>query len=124
MPTNGLRTGDARQFSREFALRRENAEALRNELKQQGINTADLDRAIDELRKLESGQNFGNPASLDQLQADAIQQLKTFEYSLYRRLGLGEEKSPTLGARAPVPAEYRADVEEYYRSLAGSQKKP
>jgi hypothetical protein len=53
-----------------------------------------------------------------------IEGLKTFEFSLYRKLGLGDEKSPALGARAQVPAEYRAAVEEYYRSLAGVKQKP
>ena len=44
--------------------------------------------------------------------------------NLYRKLGLGDGKSPTLGTTAPVPPEYRAAVEEYYRSLAGARKKP
>jgi hypothetical protein len=43
--------------------------------------------------------------------------LKTFEFTLYRRLGLSDENRPALGAPPPVPPEYRALVEEYYRSL-------
>jgi len=53
-----------------------------------------------------------------------IEGLKTFEFTLYRKLGLGDSKAPTLGANAPVPAEYRAAVEEYYRSLAGAKRQP
>jgi hypothetical protein len=53
-----------------------------------------------------------------------IENLKSVEFNLYRKLGLGDGKSPTLGTTAPVPAEYRAAVEEYYRSLAGARKKP
>ena len=123
-PSSAIAGGDARQFSREFALRRQNAEALRKELAQQGVNSKELDRAIDELRRLESGQSYGDPKGLDELQAAVIEGLKTFEFTLYRKLGLGDSRSPTLGSSAPVPAEYRAAVEEYYRSLAGARRKP
>jgi hypothetical protein len=119
-----LSSGDARQFSREFGLRRQNAEALRDELRKQGMDVTDLGNAIDELRRLETGRPFSDPRGLEQLQSQVIEGLKTFEFSLYRRLGLGDEQSPTLGTRAPVPSEYRAAVEEYYRSLAGTKRKP
>jgi len=123
-PPSGMSAGDARQLSREFALRRQNAEALRGELQKQGVTTGELDRAIDALRRLENSSLGGDPQGIDQLQASVIDGLKTFEFSLYRRLGLGDSKGPMLGSRAPVPAEYRAAVEEYYRSLAGARGKP
>gem|GEM_PF-4919266 len=121
-PNGAMANGDARQFAREFQLRRENAEALRRDLAKQGIDTRDLDRAIENMRQLESGKPFGNPQGLEQLQAAMIEGLKTFEFGLYRSLGLGERGRPALGATAPVPAEYRAMIEEYYRSLAGDRK--
>ena len=123
-PPNGMSAGDAQQLSREFALRRQNAEALRSELQKQGIATGELNRAIDALRRLENSPLSDDPKGIDQLQASVIDGLKTFEFSLYRRLGLGDSKSPMLGTNAPVPAEYRAAVEEYYRSLAGARGKP
>jgi hypothetical protein len=52
-----------------------------------------------------------------------IEGLKEFEFSLYQRLGLAGGRGPTLGARTPVPEEYRSAVEEYYRSLAARQKR-
>ena len=119
-----MSAADARQLAREFALRRQNAESLRGELQKQGIATGELDRAIDELRRLENSPLAGDPQGIDQLQASVIDGLKTFEFSLYRRLGLGDSKSPMLGTRALAPAEYRAAVEEYYRSLAGARGKP
>ncbi len=118
------RAGDPRQFSREVGLRRENAEALRRELQQQGIPVDDIDKVIEQMRQLETSRAFGDPRGLEQLQSQVIEGLKTVEFSLYRKLGLGGDKSPTLGARAPVPPEYRAAVEEYYRSLAGAKSKP
>ena len=121
-PTGGSRgqlpAGDMQQFTREFRLRRENAEALRNQVAQQGLNTRELDRAIDNLRQLENSKVFNDPKALSALQSGMIEGLKTFEFGLYRSLGLGSDGRPALGANAPVPAEYRAMIEEYYRSLA------
>ena len=119
---SSLTPEDARQFSRELALRRESAEALRGELARQGVNVGDLDRMIETLRQLERGR-IGEPRGLEQLQGSVIDGLKEFEFSLYRRLGLAGGKGPSLGGRAAVPEEYRAAVEEYYRSLAGARKR-
>ena len=125
MPSgDATRAGDPRQFQREVGLRRENAEALRRELQQQGIPVDEIDRVIEQMRELESRPGFGDPRGLEALQTQVIEGLKSVEFSLYRKLGLGGDKSPTLGARAPVPPEYRAAVEEYYRSLAGAKPKP
>ena len=119
-------TGDIQQFTREFRLRRENAEGLRRDLAQQGVNTRELDQAIENMRQLENSRAFNDPKGLAQLQSAMIEGLKTFEFGLYRSLGLGNDGRPALGSNAPVPAEYRAMIEEYYRSLAGSttKKKP
>jgi hypothetical protein len=119
-PANAINGGDARQFSREFALRRQKAEELRNELAKQGLDTKELDRAIGEMKKLEDARAFGDIQGVQELQSQVIEGLKTFEFGLYRTLGLGDGKGTAIGARAPVPAEYKAQVEEYYRSLAGA----
>ncbi len=118
-----MEPGDAQQFSREYRMRRENAEALRDEMKRQGLDTRELENAIAGLRQLENGRAFGDPKGLEQLQSQVIEGVKSFEFGLAKALGLGTEGKPALGARAPVPAEYRAMVEEYYRSLAGTKKK-
>ena len=74
---------------------------------------------LDQLREsIDTARNTARSAR------EIIEGLKAFEFTLYRRLGLVDQKSPTLGTRAPVPSEYRAAVEEYYRSLAGSKRKP
>jgi hypothetical protein len=105
-------------------MRREAAQELRRELGPEGVELAELDRVIDDLRRLESGRPFGDPLGLDRLQADAIKRLKTFEFGLYRRLGLEGEHRPTAGTPAQVPPEYRAMVEEYYRSLGRRERSP
>jgi hypothetical protein len=122
---DGSPSGDARQATGEFRLRRQNAEALRRELAAAGVDVRDLDRAIRDLRELETGRAMGDPKGLAQLQDAVIEGLKTFEFSLFRRYGLGGDgRQPALGARAPVPPEYRALVEEYYRALADDRRRP
>jgi hypothetical protein len=116
-----LNGGDARQFSREFGLRRQAAEGLRRELAGQNMDPAELDRIIADLRRLESGRPFSDPKGLEELQRAVIEGLKTWEFKLWRTLSQNGENRPALGAPSQVPAEYRALVEEYYRSLG---KKP
>jgi hypothetical protein len=119
-----LDSGSARQFSREFRLRREAAESLRRELSQQGgVELGELDRAIADLKQLESGRRFGDPQGVAELQAAVIEGLKTWEFKLFRALTQSGDNRPALGAPSQAPAEYRALVEEYYR-LLGRGKKP
>ena len=114
-------SGDPRQYAREFGLRRQNAESLRELARAQGVDVADLDRVIEDLRRLESGRPLGDPRRAAALQAQVIDRLKAFEFGLYRQLTQNGNQKAALGARSPVPTEYRAQVEEYYRSLARPQ---
>jgi hypothetical protein len=121
----GFDPNAVRQFSREFRLRREAAESLRRELGQvPGLELGELDRAISDLRRLESGRAFADPKGLADLQAAVIEGLKTWEFRLFRALGQTGENRPALGAPSQAPAEYRALVEEYYRSLGRPKPKP
>ena len=104
-------------------MRRQAAEALRRDLAREGLDLTELNRAIEGLERLESGRPLGDPRGVDALQAAVIEGLKTFEFKLYRRLGLADQNRPATGAPAPVPPEYRALVEEYYRSL-GRRERP
>lgn len=104
-------------------MRRQDAENLRRDLVQQGLDVKDLDKLIKDLKEMEDARKFSDVKGLEQLQTQVVEGLKNFEFGLYRKLGLGDEKGPALGARSPVPAEYKAQVEEYYRSLAGAKKK-
>ena len=115
--------GDAEQFSREFRMRREAAEGVRREAAQQGVDTRDLDRAIAAMRQLENGRAFSDARGLEQLQSAMVERLKDFEFALLRAVGMGTDGRPAAGARASVPAEYRAMVEEYYRALANGKKR-
>ncbi len=99
-------------------MRRDDAERLRGLAREQGVDVAELDRAIEELRRLEAGRALGDPRASEALQTAALERLKAFEFSLFRQLNEKGGPRSALGARSPVPSEYRAQVEEYYRSLA------
>jgi hypothetical protein len=60
---------------------------------------------------------------MSDLQQAIIEGLKTWEFRLWRALTQNGDKGPAVGAPSQAPAEYRALVEEYYRSLA-REKKP
>lgn len=118
----GFDRNAVRQLGREFGLRRQAAEGLRRDLAGESVDAADLDRIIRDLRRLEGGQPFNNPDELARLQEAVIEGLKRWEFKLWRQLGQAGDNRPAMAAPAEAPAEYRALVEEYYRSLA--RKKP
>jgi len=122
-PPNGgrLSPDDIRQFSREFRDQRQSAEQLKRELQQMGIDPSDLNRMIDQMRQLENGKTYNDPASLEKLQQSLIEGLKAFEFALRRQVEGNDRARPVLGASGDVPAGFRQMVDEYYRSLS---KKP
>ena len=90
-------------------------------MRAQGLDTRELDRAIDDLRRLEAGRAIGDAQASDDLQVAVLERLKSFEFTLYREMNQGNAPRSALGARSPVPSEFRAQVEEYYRSIARPQ---
>jgi Domain of unknown function (DUF4175) len=108
--------GDPRQFQREVAARTAAAEGLRKQLAGEGVDVAPLNLAIEQLRRL---QETTNPGNADELQAAIVAGLKEFEFNVWRKFaGADLGNKPALGASAQVPPEFRAMVEQYYRSLA------
>ena len=112
-----------RQFTRELRARRLAADSLRRELAGLGQDPRQLDRIIAGLRDFENPRTLSDPKGLDRLESDLIEQLKQFEFTLWRALAAGPDgQRPALGASSRVPPEYRELVEEYYRSLARPKK--
>ena len=114
----GLTDGDIRQFRREFRERRAEAEEVRRQLEREGLDTGELDRIVERLRRLERERPYGDPRGLAALQAEVIQGLKEFEYVLRREIGGGQARDLLLTGSDEVPPGYRELVEEYYKSLA------
>jgi len=121
VPNGQLSADDIRQFSREFRDQRQSAEALKRELQQMGVDPSDLNRMIEQMRQLESGKNYDDPASVERLQDSLIEGLKAFEFALRRQVEGADKGRPVLGGAGDVPAGFRQMVDEYYRSLS---KKP
>jgi hypothetical protein len=120
-PNAPLSADDIRQFSREFREQRQSAEALKRELQQMGVDPSDLNRMIEQMRQLENGKNYDDPASVERLQDSLIEGLKAFEFALRRQVEGNDKGRPVLGGAGDVPAGFRQMVDEYYRSLS---KKP
>ncbi|MGH7541834.1 MAG: hypothetical protein ACRELC_12625, partial [Gemmatimonadota bacterium] len=112
----GLSPDEIRQFQREFRERRDDAQRLRDELREQGIDIGGLSGVIESLRRLEEG-TFDDPEELRRLQDAVLSGLKDFEFGLRRGLGAEIERL-FLSGSDEVPPEYRALVEEYYRALS------
>ena len=118
-----FRSGDIRQFQREFRERRAEAEELRDALRREGVATPDLDVAIDRLRELERRRIYGDPKGLDELQEQVIRGLKEFEYALRRQIDQDDDRELLLTGSDEVPEGYRELVEKYYKSLAGESQR-
>ena len=66
---------------------------------------------------LDTDQAFTDPSNLQALQAAALDKLKKFEFSLRKKAEGGDQRL-SLSGSDEVPAGFRSQIEEYYRSLA------
>jgi hypothetical protein len=107
-----------RQLRSELGERIREAEELRRALAREGLETADLDRAIEEMRALDSDHVFGDSGRLPLLQAAVLDRLKEFEFNLYQTIRGEEIRRLFLSGSGDVPPEYRELVERYYRELS------
>jgi hypothetical protein len=108
---------DIRQWRGQFREWANDAEALRRQLQQAGVNPRDLDDVLRDLRALDNDRVYVDPKGLEQLQAAAIDKLKRFEFTLRRKADAGND-SLSLSGSDQVPDGFRQAIEEYYRSLA------
>lgn len=117
-PGGRIRGSDSRQLGRELRERRLDAERLRRDLEQEGVDVGDLDRILSRMRGLE-GRGLGSDrAALEMLQSQVIEGLKEFEFALRRQLGGNDDRRPRSGRQGEVPVKYRELVDKYYESLA------
>jgi len=116
-----LQAQDYRQLSRDLSRRRQDLQALRDQLRQEGVEPGDLDRIINRLRGLESAGALANGESAAILQRDIVEGLMEFEFGLRRTLGVGEDRLNGVGSDK-VPAGYEELVEEYYKALGRTRR--
>lgn len=108
---------DIRQFRGEARRWAGEAQELRNLLREQNIDARDLDEILRRLRALEDARTYKNVREIARLQTFVSEGLKRFEYGLRRRAGMDTDRV-LLSGSGDVPAEYKRQVEEYYRSLS------
>ena len=113
-----LSRDEERQFQRELAERLGELQELRRELVREGVDVSPLDGMIRALGRLANRDLISVPGSLQELAARVIPGLKEFEYALRRQLEGADAEQIFLSGSDDVPVEYRALVEEYYRSLS------
>lgn len=110
---------DIRQFRGEARRWLGDAQALRNMLREQGVDVKDLDEIMRRMKELDSERVYKDVAELARLQTFVSEGVKRFEYNLRRREG-DADRAIVAGADE-VPSEFRTLVEEYYRSLSRSR---
>lgn len=120
----GARRPDAspRQWQREAAQRRGDAEALRRDVRALGLDAGDLDSLIGRLRGLEDERAWDGPAGTAALRGQLVQGFRRFEFDLRRQLGAETAEQLLLLNSDDAPAAYRKAIEEYYRALARDRR--
>jgi len=123
--TGRLSPDDAQQFAREARERLNEAQQLRDQLAQKGVDTRDLDKAIENLRGMTNAESLEDPRAASELRSKTINGLKDFEFGLRRSQGETDNNRVLLERSGDVPAAYKQNVEEYYRSIGrGKADKP
>ena len=93
-------------------------------LREQNVDPKEFDEIMKRLRELDSDRVYQDPEELARLQTFVSEGMKRFEYALRRKVGDETDRALVSGSEE-VPAEFKALVEEYYRSLSkgrGQQK--
>ena len=114
----------SRQLESELRQRLADAEELKRALGRNSDLARDLNRAVDELRRINPNA-FADPSQLALLKSEVIDPLRQIEIELARRLQakLGNNGAGAFGD-GDAPDRYRKMIEEYYRrlgALAGSE---
>ena len=106
-----------RQFRNDSREWLADAQELRRDLQNAGVDPRELDQILRDLRGMDSEQAFVDPRSLAMLQAAALEKLKAFEFGLRKKVG-SDDLPLTLSGSEEVPAGFREAIDEYYRALA------
>ena len=102
---------DVRQFRRDFREWMADAQGLRRDLQNAGVDPRELDQVLRDLRQFENDQAYVDPMSLDALQAAALEKLKTMEFGLKKKAD-GKDLPITLSGSEEVPVGFRDAIQE------------
>ncbi|HEY7187551.1 MAG TPA: hypothetical protein VH436_13445, partial [Vicinamibacterales bacterium] len=116
-----LTAEDQRQLRAEARQYANDAQQLRGLLRGENIDPKELDEIIKNLQQLQDERVYQNVQELARLQAYVAEGLKRFEFGLRRQVKADAGASALTGSDE-VPEEFRALVEQYYKSLAKSPR--
>ena len=108
---------DIRQFRGEVQQWMGEARALREQLREQGVDARELEEIMRRMRELDAERTYRDVEALNRLQTFVAERMKRFEYTLRERTAAAEGQTLLTPGEA-VPAEYRTMVEEYFRTLS------
>jgi hypothetical protein len=108
---------DIRQFRGDVQQWMGEARALREQLREQGVDARELDEIMRRMRELDAERTYRDVDALTRLQTFVAERMKRFEYTLRERVAATEGQTRVTPGDT-VPAEYRTLVEEYFRSLS------
>jgi hypothetical protein len=89
-------------------------------LREQGVDPKELDEIMRRMKELDSDRVYKDVSELARLQTFVAEGVKRFEYNLRRQIGADADRAVVAGSDE-VPPEFKALVEEYYRSLSKSR---
>ena len=93
------------------------ARALREQLREQGVDARELEDIMRRVRELDAERTYRDVEALNRLQTFVAERMKRFEYTLRERTAAADGQT-LLTPGETVPAEYRTMVEEYFRTLS------
>jgi len=115
---------DPQQTARELQQRIADAEAIARDLRRQGQDVAPLDRAIEAMKMASTFTSLEDKRAEAVLRTQVVEGLKAYEFALRRANGDDAGNRVLLERSGEVPPAFKAMVEEYYRSLSRTPKKP
>ena len=121
---NNFSERDNQQVMRELQQRLADAEALARDLRRQGQDVAPLDRAIEAMKGMSTFTSLEDKRAESLLRTQVVEGLKAYEFALRRASGDEAGNRVLLERSGEVPPAFKAMVEEYYRSLSRTPKKP
>ncbi len=109
---------DVRRMRREIGEREAEVRALAGLIERAGADPGDLEAMVAVMRALDRDRTYSDPEEVLRLQRALVEGMKQLEFRLRREFAAGEEEETLPYLSSDVPEEYRALVEEYYRTLS------
>ena len=110
---------DLRQLANQAKQLASDANDVRRQLQQAGINQKDLvpvDEVVKALNALGNEKNLQNPGQLQNLYATALDKFKALEFEIRKRVDTSNDQMFLSGSE-DVPPSFKSLIEQYYRTI-------